>query len=259
MSGLRAVCLAVLTLTFLFSVPALSMSQSERRPFQAEPQQAPPPNSSEQKTTILPPDQLGPNENAAPVCGGPPGVGWVCVEQDDAATGDPSANEVAAARRGAPPRSVTRRRAEARAAATYSFHSSRTVYYGIGGTQIGSFQRNATVNFNARQGRVFQSGNVLTGRALRYDFQETTFRGGGHGTVANNFRDIRPAGGQFSTLFVAQPSHYPYHNYNQYHIHYNLDIRARGVSNPSSPTGTFAAPLVSTPYYYCGSGLCYFP
>jgi hypothetical protein len=93
---------------------------------------------------------------------------------------------------------------------------------------------------------------------VRYDFRETIYRGTKH-RVADRMRNIRPTRGRFSAGYILQPKRYAYHNGNQYHMHYGLNFRARGVSNPGSPSGTFGAPQTNTPYYYCGSGRCYFP
>lgn len=196
-----------------------------------------------------------PGRSAADECGTSGTVGWVCVgpEEQAATTAGPNRRVKYNARRRA------MRRPLARAAVRYSDHTSRTVYYGIGLTQVGSFQRGTNLNFNGRQGQLYQSGNVLSGPALRYDFRETIYRGDGHDIIATEFQDIRPLNGAFSTGYVTQPTQTPYHHYNQYHIHFNTRFRASGVSNPSSGDGTFGAPGYNTDYYYCSSGQCQFP
>lgn len=250
-------CLLALSIALSLALPTLAESQEPptRDAPSGEPEMAPPPDGGGQRVTILP-QPLGPGETAAAACGAPLGVGWSCEEPDDGSADDGSVTTSSAAR------AVHARqkgpRVRATRTSTYSFYRSDTLHYGIGGTEVGAFQHGRSLNFNGRQGQVAQSGNVLSGPALRYDFREVIFRGTGHGTVADSFRDIVPSAG-FSRTYVRQPDHFPYHHSDKYHLHFGVHFRAEGVNNPSSPDGTFTAAQTSTPYYYCGSGLCYFP
>lgn len=252
---LRMVVLSMILLSF----PAVALSQTpdpeggQLAPERPDPELTPPADSGDQRTTILR-EPLPSGTDAASVCGDPQGGGWVCVEPGERSTSTAEDEQSSAEDEGSSERAKPR----ARAAASYSFYRSNTVYYGIGSRQIGYLQHGRSLNFNGRQGQLAQSGNVLDGPAVRYDFQETIYRGTNH-RVADKFRVIRPTGGRFTVGYVLQPTWYPYHRGNQYHAHFGLSFRASGVSNPGSPSGVFRAPQTNTPYYYCGSGRCRFP
>jgi hypothetical protein len=146
----------------------------------------------------------------------------------------------------------------------FSRHYTNTAHYGIGRVEIGTFQHGRDLNFNGSVAQIWQSGNVFTGPALRYDFRMTIYRGLGHDTPVDSFRDIEPEGSFSSGNTLSHVWFVKHHTNGPYHVHWRVIFRASGVNNPSRSDGTFISPVTSTPYYRCeldadGARICRFP
>ena len=98
---------------------------------------------------------------------------------------------------------------------------------------------------------------MQTGRAVRYDFRVNAWTDGGN--LADDTETITPTRGGYTASYQTMNTWFPYFHGSGYGLHYNFHLRAQGISNPSTPDGTFVSPVKETPVFYCSTGLCRFP
>lgn len=192
----------------------------------------------------------------------PDGVGWVCWEFEP---GEPQ-NEIPQVFRdeGAPlaplASSSRARRPLARKAEVYSWQFDRTGWYGIGATKVGDVNTTGKIGgFNGRQAPINSSARWVWGPPIRVEMLADSYNG--QMTRTDGTGAIRPTGGGFTTGTVSMPTWTVYFHGSQYIISWNYYIRASGVNNPSSTSGTFHAGPIHSPTFYCENSLgsCYFP
>jgi hypothetical protein len=146
----------------------------------------------------------------------------------------------------------------------FSRHYTNTAHYGVGPFEYGTFVHGRDLVFNGRRAQIWQSGNVLSGPGLRYDFRMRVYRGEGHSNPVDSFRDIEPEGSFSTGNILSRTWFVPHHTRGPYHVHWRLIFRASGRTNPSRADGTFITPVTATPFYNCdldadGERICRFP
>jgi len=141
----------------------------------------------------------------------------------------------------------------------YVWNFDRTGWYGIGSTRIGEVNTTGRVSFNGRQGYVDSGARWVYGPPIRVEMIVDSYDGQLNNTGGSSA--IRPTAPSFTTGSVSMPQWTPFFHGYRYFLSWNYYIRASGVTNPSSVSGTFHAGPIHSPDFYCVNSLgsCYFP